>query len=519
LSDFHTTNISAYAIDESSVERIEVLESDGVAPLTESKVEPAADHSLFYVSGTNPGTMSPGKLGLLLIGGIALLSMFVEYFSGHLSGWQGYYFADQDWHPELLACLSLVPLAFFIASYYRHRRIRTDDGGITVETQHADYKDGRFISWKQVRSIKTNRIGWEHLVTIETKGGDATRFLWRHLQESLDPAEFFSAVRAYCPGALPPAVPKLSDAGNHTRLWLDSFSQAQGRKCSSSLDAGRKLQNGKFEILGQIGQGGQGTAYAAAVLHDVSDGDNQETDGLPDEVVLKEYILPMHHFKTQSILTESAEKLNRAAAILERIEHPQIVRMYGHFVEDYRGYLVMERVEGISLKELVGTEGKQPESVVIDIANQVCDILSYLHEQPTPIVHRDLTPDNLILQADGKVKLVDFDVAHQLEASVTANVVGKQAYIPPEQFRGQPISSSDLYALGCTMYYLLTGEEPEPMTTSSPAKLCKKVSKEVDSAVRQATAPDVRERFACASELKQALPAGKQPVKQKDAGA
>lgn len=495
------TDINVKLIDESE-------HTQGVPTKAETKAWASAVLKKSQPPPERSAPVNPGPLALILIGLMVLLSMIVEYLSTRFMPSADYHFGmpltDADWHPEILACLVLLPIAFFIASYYRRRRIYVDDGGITVNTQEKYHVDRQFILWRKVASIKVTNLALEQVVTIETKSGDTTRFLWRHLKESMDPAEFFSAVRAYCPGSLPRVVPELSDASNHTHLWLESFAQSHGRKSNCDLAAGKELQDGKFRVLGILGQGGQGTAYAASV-----NPDNQESDGLPAEVVLKEYILPMHHFKTQSILTENAEKLNQAALILERIDHPQIVRMFGHFVEDYRGYLVMERVEGISLKELVAGEGKQPESVVIEMAEQICDILDYLHTGSYPIVHRDLTPDNLILQVDGTIKLVDFDVAHKMESSATASVVGKQAYIPPEQFRGEPVPASDLYALGCTLHYLLTGEEPEPITVSSPREICSTVTEEMDALVRQATALEAAGRFATAGDLKRALPVRK----------
>jgi serine/threonine-protein kinase len=99
------------------------------------------------------------------------------------------------------------------------------------------------------------------------------------------------------------------------------------------------------------------------------------------------------------------------------------------------------------------------------------EILAYLHERTPPVVHRDFTPDNLILDKDGKVKLIDFGVALKSEEGHTAvaRAVGKQNYVPPEQFRGKPCQQSDLYSLGATLFFLLTATLPEPLTTSTAA--------------------------------------------------
>src|SRR5262249_7553965 len=127
------------------------------------------------------------------------------------------------------------------------------------------------------------------------------------------------------------------------------------------------------------------------------------------------------------------------------------------------------------------------------------------HTMDPAIIHRDLTPDNLILQSDGIVKLVDFNVAHQLESSATATVVGKHAYIPPEQFRGKPTAQSDIYALGCTLHFLLTGQEPDPLTVSRPRLINANVSEELNHIIATCTSLDPTKRYSSAEEVKQAL--------------
>lgn len=451
-------------------------------------------------------TQRYGVFALWIIAGVIVFTALVDWFSS----WLAQSGTGEFVSPALWTCVVLFPIALVIAAFFRRRQISVDDKGVTIfHLQNNKATNLEYVSWRNFRKLSMVNIGPERLICIHAKDGRTLRLPYRQLADCMDPSEFFSAVRTWAPGVMREDAALLKEASNHTRLWLDSFAHTHGRTCSSSeLSAGTKLQEGRYQILGAIGQGGQGTAYLAGVCAAAQTGDGkpmppQKT--MPPEVVLKEYILPMHHFRTQSILTENAEKLNKEATILEKIDHEQIVRLYGHFVEDYRGYLVMEHVEGTSLKDLVGREGKQPEAFVIEIASQVCDILTYLHELSPSIVHRDLTPDNLILQDNGKVKLVDFNVAHQMNSSATATVVGKHAYIPPEQFKGKPLPQSDVYALGCTMHYLLTGREPEPITPSSPQMLCATVSDDLNRVVKRATALNTAERFASAAQLQQAL--------------
>ena len=93
--------------------------------------------------------------------------------------------------------------------------------------------------------------------------------------------------------------------------------------------------------------------------------------------------------------------------------------------------------------------------------------MQYLHGQNPPIIHRDVTPDNLVLDRTGSIKLIDFGAANEFIATATGTLVGKQSYIAPEQFRGHATPQSDIYALGCTLYYLATGADPEALSQSS----------------------------------------------------
>jgi len=147
----------------------------------------------------------------------------------------------------------------------------------------------------------------------------------------------------------------------------------------------------------------------------------------------------------------------------------------------------------------VESSGPLDEKTVTKIGMQVCELLEFLH--PT-IVHQDITPDNLILEENGEVRLVDFNVARTFASeSASIAVVGKHAYIPPEQFRGKATEQSDIYALGCTLHFLLTGQDPQPMTTSYPARVQAKISERISGMVSRATAQDLSTRYRTAREL------------------
>lgn len=342
------------------------------------------------------------------------------------------------------------------------------------------------------------------LLNFHVDDGHVVQIHWRDVVRCVEPGQFINALKTYAPHACEKFEALAGDAhkvdkNTYTQLWFRYYSTGSERKRTSHLVARDVLQDGRFEVAGQIGGGGQGTAYVAV------DKNADTAAGAPSEVVLKEYILPVH--RGQSVLQATVQKLEQEASILRKIDHKHIVKLLDSFVEDHRGYLVMEYVQGKQLKDIVSQQGPQSETTVITLAKQICDVLSYLHSQDPPIIHRDLTPDNLILQENGEMKLVDFNVAHQLESAATATVVGKHCYIPPEQFRGRPTPQSDVYAFGCTLHYLLTGLEPEPLTVSRPRNFNPNVSDELNDIIAKATALDANKRFANVAEMHDAIQA------------
>ncbi len=179
--------------------------------------------------------------------------------------------------------------------------------------------------------------------------------------------------------------------------------------------------------------------------------------------------------------------MKRKQNCLRAFDHAQVVKLEGFFVEDHRAYLVLEHIDGESLRQLVQREGPLTEKQIRELAKQMCSILTYLHGLSPPLVHRDFTPDNLILHKDGTLKLIDFNVAQQVEYATTGTVVGKQAYLPPEQFRGQAEPASDLYAMGATLYFLAAGKDPTPISVARPIKEGLKLSKRLDNLISTLT--------------------------------
>jgi serine/threonine-protein kinase len=157
---------------------------------------------------------------------------------------------------------------------------------------------------------------------------------------------------------------------------------------------------------------------------------------------------------------------NREAMFLSLLDHPNIAKVMDHFVEKDHHYEVLEFIDGLDLRRFVKERGPQPEDFVLNWAQQICEILVYLHSQEPPVIHRDLTPDNLVLRVDGQLVLIDFGAANAFVGTATGTMVGKQSYMPPEQLRGKAVPQSDIYSLGGTCYFLLTGKDPTPLEVS-----------------------------------------------------
>ncbi|MBU6451806.1 MAG: serine/threonine protein kinase [Cyanobacteria bacterium REEB67] len=248
-----------------------------------------------------------------------------------------------------------------------------------------------------------------------------------------------------------------SDRQSYTELWLAELSAAPKRDRLTPLDNGAMLCDQKYQVINKIGVGGQGTVYLA-FCHQARS--QEETAQV---VVLKEFLLPI--FPDKAVRRAAAMRFQKEADLLTRLSHPQIVKLKDLFLEDHRAYLVLEHLEGRNLKEIVNEFGPLPTKEIYRLAGQMAEILAYLHEQEPPVVHRDFTPDNLILTEDGALKLIDFSVAQSFTSNVTGSVVGKPHYIAPEQFRGKPTVQSDIYSMGATLFFLATGKDPEPIST------------------------------------------------------
>src|ERR1041385_8493880 len=212
------------------------------------------------------------------------------------------------------------------------------------------------------------------------------------------------------------------------------------------LSEGTTLQ-GRYRIVRQLGQGGMGAVYEAV------------DERLDTVVALKETFFADEKLRKQ---------FEREARLLARLHHQALPRVSDHFNEGECQLLVMQYIAGEDLAAMLAEKnGPFPEDEVVRWADQLCDALDYLHTQDPQIIHRDIKPQNLKLTGRGQIVLLDFGLAKgsagQMTAVTTsASIFGYTPnYAPLEQVQGMGTDTrSDIYALGATLYHLVTNVKP-----------------------------------------------------------
>ena len=257
---------------------------------------------------------------------------------------------------------------------------------------------------------------------------------------------------------------------------------------------------GSYQILKTLGKGGMGITYL--VLDK-----NHTIHGAPSLSVLKE-------MKADMVKVSKARELfEREARVLKSLNHPNIPKYYDFFVENNRKYLVMELIHGLNLEDLIRKRGPINGARAIEWMIQVCEVLDYLHNLQPSLVHRDIKPANLILRnLDGRLMLLDFGAVKELGTSLDTRI-GVEGYSAPEQYSGKPCIQSDIYGVGSTMVFLLTGKAPmqyyryqknkyEIDTSNIP-----NLSDQLAAIINKCCQPLPRDRYQTARELWESLKA------------
>ncbi len=269
---------------------------------------------------------------------------------------------------------------------------------------------------------------------------------------------------------------------------------------TTNLQPGDRLRD-RYKIIGFLGAGGMGTVYLA---------DDNRLDGR--QCAIKEIILQSN--LSDEVAQNVRKQFHQEASTLARLDHPGLPKVSDYFSIEVRDYLVMDFVPGQDLLEITNKARRKArfldQLTLLDWTDQLCDTLTYLHSRQPPVLHRDIKPANIKLTPEGRLKLVDFGLVKPLDPNDPNTLTGLQGagslpYAPLEQYvdhLGHTDARSDLYALGATMYHLLTGSTPAsaqerfivPESLPPPQEINSDVSPGMAQLVLLAMAPHPKDR-------------------------
>ena len=266
---------------------------------------------------------------------------------------------------------------------------------------------------------------------------------------------------------------------------------------AATLPLGAAVQ-GRYAILGLLGQGGMGAVYQVS-----------DTRLGGKIMALKEL--------TDAAITNPQDKALAAAAfareaqLLAHLDHPNIPKVTDFFTETGKYYLVMEFVSGETLESrLAHQSAPVSEGEARDWVLQLCDVLNYLHGQNPPVIFRDLKPANIMITPQGQIKLVDFGIARLFSPGKAGDtlVIGTPGYAPPEQYgKGQTDARSDIYSLGVVLHSLLTRHNPAltPFALPPARQLNPAISLQMETVILKATQLDPTQRYQTVVQMRAAL--------------
>lgn len=267
------------------------------------------------------------------------------------------------------------------------------------------------------------------------------------------------------------------------------------------------LLNNRYQVIQVLGSGGFGETFLAEDMH------------MPSRrrCVIKQLKPVINNPQMYQVVQQRFE---REAATLEYLGEAsdQIPNLYAYFPENGQFYLIQEFIHGQTLTNIVETTRVLSEAVVREILVSLLTVLDYVHSKG--IIHRDIKPDNIILRAsDRKPVLIDFGAVKETMVSVVSQpgklnqsmVIGTPGFMPSEQAVGQPVYATDIYSLGLTAIYLLTGRQPYELQTNAQTgeiqwqQFAPQVSPNLAAVLTQAIKPHASDRFSTASKILAAL--------------
>ncbi len=251
---------------------------------------------------------------------------------------------------------------------------------------------------------------------------------------------------------------------------------------------------GKYEVLRKIGEGGMSVVYLVMDTH------------LNKNWALKE---------VRRDLVQDFEVVKQGLVVetnmLKKLSHPFLPRIVDIIETEGVFYVVMDYIEGMTLKQVLDEYGAQPQEKVIEWATDLCEVLNYLHTRNPAIIYRDMKPGNIMLKPEGGIVLFDFGIAREFKEKNVADTtcLGTIGYAAPEQFggQGQTTERTDIYGLGATLYHLVTGMDPSappyemvPIRQVNPG-----LSSGLEKIILKCTQRNPNDRYQSCAELMYAL--------------
>lgn len=302
------------------------------------------------------------------------------------------------------------------------------------------------------------------------------------------------------------------------------------------LRAGTLLRGGKYRIVKPIGQGGFGITYKAKYRHEV-----QEAIGkmvVESDVAIKEFFIASEcerdensnavtvpSKKKAGFIDDYRKKFVKEANNLSRLNHENIVKVIDTFEENSTAYFVMEYIDGESLDAMVEKQGAMSESKAKEVIGQLAKAVDYIHRNN--VSHFDIKPANILVNESGCLKLVDFGLAKHYDSDGKQTSTGlvqgiSEGFSPVEQYEVGALKSfspqSDIYSVGATMAYLLTGKVPPSATKSQLPALSSSISETVKYGIYAAMANKASDRPQTIGEFMQMIGEELQPQTGKTTG-
>jgi serine/threonine protein kinase len=251
------------------------------------------------------------------------------------------------------------------------------------------------------------------------------------------------------------------------------------------LDSGYIL-DGKYEVVRTLGKGGMGVVYLCRNIR------------LGNFWAIKQVTKGA---KNIDILTE--------ANILKDLCHPGIRRIVDIFYENNNLYMVQDYIEGQTLKEYVKVEGQMETERVCKITSDLCDIISYLHNQNPAIIYRDIKPSNIMITTSGKVVLIDFGISkvYKIDTEQDTVCAGSNGYAAPEQYGlGKSCVQTDIYGIGMLVYFMINGKNPstgiQPLLDEGYED---SIDEDLKAIIQKCVKIDIKDRYVSVEDLKKEL--------------